>query len=120
MRVGKVCGEPFAADERLGMGIRHRGHSSAKARITRRFCLPLFSIFATMTGPISAVLRTWVPPQGWRSTPDISLIRGPALNGVDDSDRMARGKAQHAGVPRLAAAHRIEHRTVERNAPLIG
>ena len=34
----------------------------------RRFCRPFFSILVTATGPISAVDRTWVPPQGCRST----------------------------------------------------
>jgi hypothetical protein len=29
----------------------------------------LFSIFVTATGPISAVLRTWVPPQGVQVDP---------------------------------------------------
>ncbi len=37
--------------------------------MTRRFCRPLFSILVTTIGPISAVFRTWVPPQGCRSTP---------------------------------------------------
>jgi hypothetical protein len=34
-----------------------------------------FSILVTTTAPISAVLATWVPPQGCRSTPSISSTR---------------------------------------------
>src|SRR5690606_21519251 len=41
----------------------------AKPTRIRRFWRPLFSIFCTATGPISAVDATWVPPHGWRSTP---------------------------------------------------
>jgi hypothetical protein len=33
----------------------------AKAMMIRRFCRPLFSILAIVTGPISAVLRICVP-----------------------------------------------------------
>ena len=43
------------------------GHA-ASTTYTRRFCLPLFSILLTSTRPISPVRRTWVPPQGCRST----------------------------------------------------
>ena len=41
------------------------GQASARARVMRRFILPLFSILRTVTLPMSAVLATWVPPQGW-------------------------------------------------------
>ena len=46
---------------------RSRGASSAKRMRTRRFCLPLLSILPITSRPISAVERTCVPPQGWRS-----------------------------------------------------
>src|SRR5215472_19191817 len=78
LRVVEVRSQPLGLDERFGTRIRHRlspvSHS-AKARMTRRFCLPLFSILVTATGPISLVLRICVPPQGCRSIPDISMSR---------------------------------------------
>ena len=37
--------------------------------------LPFFSIWVTRTAPISAVACTWVPPQGCRSSPAISISR---------------------------------------------
>jgi len=44
----------------------------AKCRLTRRFCLPFFSILPIRTLPISAVAATCVPPHGCKS---ISPIR---------------------------------------------
>ena len=41
----------------------------------RRFWRPLFSILPTSRRPISPVERTWVPPQGCRSTPAMSSSR---------------------------------------------
>ena len=41
----------------------------------RRFCLPLLSILLTTSGPISAVERTCVPPQGCRSTSPMRTSR---------------------------------------------
>ena len=37
----------------------------AKPSTTRRVVADFFSIFVTITVPISEVLATWVPPQGW-------------------------------------------------------
>src|SRR6266403_2967142 len=55
------------------------GDYSTKATITLRFCRPLLSILLILIGPISAVLRMWVPPQGCRSigisTPATSISR---------------------------------------------
>ena len=45
------------------------------AKRTRRFNFPFFSICVTRTAPISPVPRTWVPPQGCRSKPAISISR---------------------------------------------
>src|SRR5258708_26079026 len=66
--VGQMLGEPGGADQALGMGIA-RHHGFLKARLTRRFCLPLLSIFTTCTGPVSPWRAMWEPPQGCRSAP---------------------------------------------------
>ena len=71
----QMLGQPVGADQRVGFGVWHRfpsidrrvrgpGSYDASATTTRRFCLPLFSIFTTSTRPISPVRPTWVPPQG--------------------------------------------------------
>src|SRR5262249_62246998 len=72
-------GEPFGGDEILAGGWTTISHDRflryANASRTRRFSLPFFSICVTRTAPISAVERTWVPPQGCRSKPAISISR---------------------------------------------
>ncbi len=56
---------PLPSGERVGV----RGEPpQSNSRLTRRFCLPLFSILPNTTRPISPVRATWVPPQGCRST----------------------------------------------------
>src|SRR6185437_5727139 len=95
-RVVEMRGEPLGADQRFGVSIGHRALSySAKAILTRRFCRPLFSILVIATGPISAVLRTCVPPQGCKSTPAISISRTrPApIGGLTDIVRTSSGRA---------------------------
>src|SRR5689334_24948938 len=98
MRVVEMRGEPLGADERFGTGVRHGARRlpySAKASITRRFCLPLFSIWVTATGPVSTVLRICVPPQGCRSIPEISMRRTwpIPLGGFTDIVRTSSGWA---------------------------
>src|SRR5207253_11494127 len=98
MRVAEMDGEPFGADQRVGMGIGHRRYS-AKAMLMRRFCRPLFSILPITTGPISAVLRIWVPPQGCRSigisrpATSISRTRPAPTGGFTDIVRTSSGRA---------------------------
>src|SRR5262249_44183946 len=97
MLIMEVPGEPVGIHERLGTSVRHRPllPHSAKARFTRRFCLPLFSIFVTVIGPISVTLRICVPPQGWRSIPAISIrrTRPVPLGGFTDIVRTSSGAA---------------------------
>src|SRR5207253_3794921 len=104
MRVAEMDGEPFGADQRVGMGIGHRRYS-AKAMLMRRFCRPLFSILPITTGPISAVLRIWVPPQGCRSTgpfgPAMSMTRTRPIpiGGFTDIVRTNSGLAASSSSP---------------------
>src|SRR5947209_5215036 len=96
MRVAKIRGEPLGADERFGMGVgQWLLPFQSKASMMRRFCLPLFSILVTATGPISLVLRICVPPQGCRSIPEISIRRicPIPLGGFTDIVRTSSGWA---------------------------
>ncbi len=48
------------------------------------------------------------------------LVERIALHRIDDCDRLSGWQAQKAGIARLAAARRIEHRAVEPDPPLVG
>src|SRR5258707_2500996 len=79
------------------------GVYSANCRFILRFCRPLFSILLILIGPISAVLRMWVPPQGCKSIPATSISRTqPApTGGLTDIVRTSsrRGFRSASGVP---------------------
>ena len=80
-----VCGSS-------AFGVKFLGQ--AKPRTTRRVVALFFSILVTTTAPISAVLATWVPPQGWKS---ISSPSPPASRiGALDAPRAARRLHRHA------------------------
>jgi hypothetical protein len=50
-------------------------HQVAKPSTTRRVVADFFSILVTTTAPISAVLATCVPPQGWKSISSVAPMR---------------------------------------------
>ena len=55
--------------------LRRATHQVANPSTTRRVVADFFSILVTTTAPISAVLATCVPPQGWKSIIAVSPIR---------------------------------------------
>src|SRR5664279_4780066 len=58
-----IPGKKGIAGDVFDLAAAHGANPST----TRRVLADFFSILVTMTAPISAVLATWVPPQGWKS-----------------------------------------------------
>src|SRR5262249_14593085 len=84
----EAFGQPIGAHEPAGGRFMRHGYRpssnvrgspvsghATQTQFAPRFCLPFFSICVTRTAPISFVRCTWVPPQGCRSYPTISISR---------------------------------------------
>ena len=116
-----------AADSEAGEIMRHsvgaqpsgRSSCQAKPSTTRRVVALFFSILVTTTAPISAVLATWVPPQGWKS---ISARPRADADGADAAGA-ARRLHRHAldqrrvGVELLVGDRAHRHRMAGRHQP---
>ncbi|EPY02159.1 transposase IS4 family protein [Magnetospirillum fulvum MGU-K5] len=61
-----------------GERVQAGGDGGSSTSLIRRWRRPFFCTLVTVIGPTSAVERTWVPPQGWRSIPPIRTTRSPS------------------------------------------